>query len=979
VGVELGVQCGELVVGGEAQAGVGGNVAVKTEDFYQFNRGQPSSGYEAIGRYILVSDGAFDYLDQTLYNLLLLGELYFDNQYNLLQAYEGDRKSIELGVFGQASAGIGIGDVDDLGVGISGQLGVEANVALDFIKNYTENEKEVAIEFSGKFAASSQAGLNFGMSIEDPVTGEISANVVFYNRELNRGIRFAVVRDLSQGNQPLKEVKFTLLKRNVKNKSGWQEEKTYYMSGNDLINAIENISNINLIDKLINLPNGSVMEVASNAFIQIVEAIFNTAYSLQSDGQGQASVNFVNERVNIENKESFNISIGAGVLFSGLSAKLGGGLGFEQGSFYTKEKGKWIWGKHFVLEESNGIGVFNDSYENFMQDIVDDLPNWLKILLGVVDWVTFWNKDATMFYVGDAGSYLEIDPAAIPPGLDTLSCTSWSWYGSAPSKKFQDLTETKKQLVTNFKKKAEKSFEMEYGIGGFYQFEPYDIQLLDTCWMTIVYAQEDLGNHDETSLAMFWEDKQNRQWVHIGGIVDTINNTVTAPVTHLALFTLAPALPYGTFGLNAIPDSLYSDGISVAVITSDTIFNNTLVPVMDGEMFTVTATSGDIITPDADNVIEGVQVLALDNKITFELKATLVSGEAIVTAQSARGSARGRTVVIFFDTIAPSQPIIENALAGNQIVDFSWMANPEPDIAGYKVYFDTDTLLPLDGIHTVYGEPSPIYTGIDTKRRVYGLFNDSTYYFAVSALDISGNESPLSAFVSATPGGGFMALSVFLDGPFNGLDEMKTDLNQQNQLPLLQPFNIAPWYYSGTESVLQIPNNQVVDWVLIEFRSTSGNATTATPGTRIGRQAGFLLRDGSVVGRDGVSPLNFDYSVSNNLFVVVHHRNHLSIMSANPVIATGGIYNYNFITGAEQTYGGSNAVKELAPGIWGMIAADGNADGSIDNLDIESIWNPQAGEAGYKSGDFNLDTQVDNKDKDDKWVPNEGKGSEVPD
>jgi len=33
-----------------------------------------------------------------------------------------------------------------------------------------------------------------------------------------------------------------------------------------------------------------------------------------------------------------------------------------------------------------------------------------------------------------------------------------------------------------------------------------------------------------------------------------------------------------------------------------------------------------------------------------------------------------------------------------------------------------------------------------------------------------------------------------------------------------------------------------------------------------------------------------------------------------------------------------------------MIASDGNADGSVNLLDKDDIWTPQAGEKGYKSG-----------------------------
>ena len=101
-------------------------------------------------------------------------------------------------------------------------------------------------------------------------------------------------------------------------------------------------------------------------------------------------------------------------------------------------------------------------------------------------------------------------------------------------------------------------------------------------------------------------------------------------------------------------------------------------------------------------------------------------------------------------------------------------------------------------------------------------------------------------------------------------------------------------------------------------------------------------------------------------------------MSANSLIESGGIYSYDFTTSETQTYGGINSVKELAPGVWGMIAADGNADGLIDGLDKTNVWAPQSGESGYKTGDYNMDAEVDNKDKNDVWVPNIGKGSQLP-
>ncbi len=222
-----------------------------------------------------------------------------------------------------------------------------------------------------------------------------------------------------------------------------------------------------------------------------------------------------------------------------------------------------------------------------------------------------------------------------------------------------------------------------------------------------------------------------------------------------------------------------------------------------------------------------------------------------------------------------------------------------------------------------------------------------------------------------------ISLKVRLEGPFNGSD-MNTELIADDAFPLIQPYSASPWNYMGTENITAPPAENIVDWVLIELRETTGDASTATNDKTITKKAAFLLNDGTIIDRDGINPLQFNLEISENLFVVIWHRNHLGIMSANPLPKSNGIYTYDFTISETQTYGGADAVKELSPGIWGMIAADGNADGSINNLDLENNWIPQAGEAGYKSGDFNLDTQVDNRDKNDKWLPNKGSGSQVP-
>jgi hypothetical protein len=201
---------------------------------------------------------------------------------------------------------------------------------------------------------------------------------------------------------------------------------------------------------------------------------------------------------------------------------------------------------------------------------------------------------------------------------------------------------------------------------------------------------------------------------------------------------------------------------------------------------------------------------------------------------------------------------------------------------------------------------------------------------------------------------------------------MNTDLNP-SLLPLNQPYNVAPWNYSGSESVPSIPNAGIVDWLLIDVRDAE-NASLATSETTVAQQAAFINQNGEVVGLDGSSNLIFEVSISENLFVVINHRNHLSVMSAVGLERIGSIYSYDFTGSQTQAYGGN--LKVIGPLVWGMYGGNGFADGQIDELDKTSVWDVEAGKAGYLQGDYNMDGQVDNLDKNDLWLDNNGIFSE---
>ena len=92
-------------------------------------------------------------------------------------------------------------------------------------------------------------------------------------------------------------------------------------------------------------------------------------------------------------------------------------------------------------------------------------------------------------------------------------------------------------------------------------------------------------------------------------------------------------------------------------------------------------------------------------------------------------------------------PIIPNGLAGsggNQSVVLNWNANPESDIAGYRVYWGISSP-PTDLFVTTKADG---LTALQT-----GLVNGLTYYYQVAAIDLAGNEGPRSSIISVVPFG----------------------------------------------------------------------------------------------------------------------------------------------------------------------------------------------------------------------------------
>lgn len=86
------------------------------------------------------------------------------------------------------------------------------------------------------------------------------------------------------------------------------------------------------------------------------------------------------------------------------------------------------------------------------------------------------------------------------------------------------------------------------------------------------------------------------------------------------------------------------------------------------------------------------------------------------------------------DVTPPSGPRGIYSSTGDDLVELTWLENPEPDVAGYNVFVSS----------TYYGTYRLIASTPQSHFVDYDAVNGQTYYYAVTAYDYAGNESELS-------------------------------------------------------------------------------------------------------------------------------------------------------------------------------------------------------------------------------------------
>jgi hypothetical protein len=199
---------------------------------------------------------------------------------------------------------------------------------------------------------------------------------------------------------------------------------------------------------------------------------------------------------------------------------------------------------------------------------------------------------------------------------------------------------------------------------------------------------------------------------------------------------------------------------------------------------------------------------------------------------------------------------------------------------------------------------------------------------------------------------------------------MNDDLRSNNHLPTTSPYAdavtaVATVFNLGGTSGTGMPQDDIVDWVWIEIRQANDN-------TKVVRsQSALVQRDGDIVDLDGVSTLELN-AAPTNYYIVVKHRNHLGIMSANVITLNSSATSVDFTNPATQTFGtNAQTVFGIPTGTTAMWTGDANGDAivqysgttpdspSILSLVLNDAANflnfPTFVVSGYNAHDINMD------------------------
>ncbi|NCP06909.1 MAG: hypothetical protein GW817_10885 [Flavobacteriales bacterium] len=208
-------------------------------------------------------------------------------------------------------------------------------------------------------------------------------------------------------------------------------------------------------------------------------------------------------------------------------------------------------------------------------------------------------------------------------------------------------------------------------------------------------------------------------------------------------------------------------------------------------------------------------------------------------------------------------------------------------------------------------------------------------------------------------------IKAYLQGPY-GAGIMLDGLRTTGNIPTTSPYidgmtcNASVFTVTGSDAI--------IDWVWMELRDSADGITVITS------MSALLQADGDVVANDGVSPLNISVP-EGAYYIMLSHRNHLGIRTANTINLVGGTQSIDLTTNSALIEGGSNAIANMGDGNFALFSGDFDGNGQVQNSDKVAV-EILRGTNGFSNADLDMNSEVQNTDIQNKLSPNIGKGEQ---
>ena len=255
------------------------------------------------------------------------------------------------------------------------------------------------------------------------------------------------------------------------------------------------------------------------------------------------------------------------------------------------------------------------------------------------------------------------------------------------------------------------------------------------------------------------------------------------------------------------------------------------------------------------------------------------------------------------DNLSPAAPANLAAFPDMNSVYLSWDSNTESDMHRYNLY--RNGIFLSESFGNNYDDAT--------------VMEDSVYNYTVTAVDIHGNESPLSNIVNVNYNfAGTLNLTVVMEGFYNAV--------------------------SNTMSIS--------DTAIVYFRNSGSPYAIADSSKAV-------INSNTLTGS-----FKMFNAVTGNYFIEIKHRNTIETWSSIAVSYTSlSTINYNFSNLSTKAYGSNQKQVDASPVRFAIYSGDVNQDGTIDLTDGSLIDNDSFNFAsGYLPTDVNGDEIVDVSD-----------------